>query len=157
MLFVCHIVLGCVVYTFLLAVLCEGMSYGQGKVRNLTFLQSKRTLRKLIMSLLYGLQQCLGWTLMLISMTFSLELFICIILGIVVGKTIIFPTQQTQLQRQQYTTGRWMPRTYNDGQQQQHRQSSDEFGRQILDSPTRNNGRQEATISTSSTFRRRRR
>jgi hypothetical protein len=42
------------------------------------------------MGTLYGLQQCLGWSLMLISMMFSVELFACVIVGIVLGK-VIFP------------------------------------------------------------------
>jgi hypothetical protein len=49
------------------------------------------------MSLLYGLQQCLGWALMLVSMTFSIELFASVIVGIVAGK-IIFPVEQQSQQ-----------------------------------------------------------
>ncbi|KAL3910443.1 MAG: hypothetical protein SGILL_007686 [Bacillariaceae sp.] len=101
---------GAMIYTFLLAILCEYLSHLQGKIRKSTLFivkggvtnntnstqqmkQQRRLqlMRKLIMTLLYGLSQCLGWSLMLISMTFSVELFLCVVLGTVVGK-VAFPT-----------------------------------------------------------------
>jgi hypothetical protein len=99
---------GAMVYTFLLAILCEYLSHLQGKLRKSTLFivkmnhgisnqhqikQQRRLqrIRKFIMTLLYGLSQCLGWSLMLISMTFNVELFLCVVLGTVVGK-MGFPT-----------------------------------------------------------------
>ncbi|KAG7371618.1 Ctr copper transporter family protein [Nitzschia inconspicua] len=90
---------GAMVYTFLLAVLCEGMSYLQGKVRLVPNLQTRPKVRKWVMTLLYGIQECLGWALMLISMMFSIELFLCVIVGVITGK-VMFPTDQL---RQQYS------------------------------------------------------
>ncbi|KAG7343616.1 Ctr copper transporter family protein [Nitzschia inconspicua] len=88
---------GAMVYTFLLAVLCEGMSYLQGKVRVAPNLQTRPKGHKWVMTLLYGIQQCLGWALMLISMMFSVELFLCVIVGVITGK-LMFPTDQLQQQ-----------------------------------------------------------
>ena len=102
---------GAMIYTFLLAILCEYLSHLQGKIRKSTLFivkagannnsvhnpqqikQQRRLqlIRKVIMTLLYGLSQCLGWSLMLISMTFSVELFLCVVMGTVVGK-VAFPT-----------------------------------------------------------------
>ena len=44
------------------------------------------------MALLYGFQQLLGWLLMLISMTFSIELFASVVLGLFFGK-LLFPAE----------------------------------------------------------------
>lgn len=141
---------GAMIYTFLLAVLCEGMSYSQSKIRNLPAFQSKRMLRKLVMTFLYGLQQCLGWALMLISMMFSLELFACVIAGVLIGK-IIFPTEQLQ---QQYVRGRFVNAATNDGRLR--RQRSTDGVTQVPEGDTPNSTRQEG-MPGSSTFRRRRR
>lgn len=116
------------VYSFLLAVLCEGMSYSQSKVRHSSVLQSKPKVRKVIMTLLYGLQQCLGWALMLISMMFSLELFACVVVGVLVGK-LIFPTEQLQNQyspsRGQQGRGASDRSTTTEGQPRRQRSTDD--------------------------------
>mmetsp|Transcript_8954 Transcript_8954/g.17326 ORF Transcript_8954/g.17326 Transcript_8954/m.17326 type:complete len:214 (+) Transcript_8954:230-871(+) len=78
--------------TFLLAVFCEGMDYCQTEVGNNCLLGKPKYVRKTIMALLYGFRQFLGWLLMLISMTFSIELFASAILGIVTGK-LLFPVE----------------------------------------------------------------
>jgi hypothetical protein len=73
-----------------------------------TLLQDRRRqkiLRKFVLSMLYVAQQCLGWALMLVSMTFSVELFLCVIMGVVVGK-IIFPVADHQPQHERYRNAR---------------------------------------------------
>jgi hypothetical protein len=115
-----------IVYTFLLGILCEGIPYFSSRIRHTPIIPSillqggdddddnnsnirqrrrkKKLVRRLILSILYGIQQCLGWGLMLISMTFSIELFGCVIMGIIVGKLIFPITDQPQhhhLQRDQ--------------------------------------------------------
>jgi len=78
--------------TFFLAVSCEGMVHCQHHVRNYYLVGKSKQLRKLIVSLIYGFQQLMGWTLMLISMSFSMELFACVVVGIFIGK-VLFPKE----------------------------------------------------------------
>ena len=94
------------VFTFILAVASEGMILGQNHVRDYYLIGKSKRERKLTMSLLYGLQQLVGWILMLISMMFSVELFACVLLGILVGK-LLFPLEQIQSTRHQMPTRRW--------------------------------------------------
>jgi hypothetical protein len=54
------------------------------------------------MTLLYGFQQLVGWTLMLISMTFSIELFACVVAGLFFGKLLFqadFHVRRSRIQR----------------------------------------------------------
>ena len=87
------------VYTFLLAVLSEWG--GTTTIRLQKVLSRNQRLkkynysRKCMMTVLYGLQQFLGWGLMLISMTFSMELFLSVIFGIVIGKLLFPPPTDT--------------------------------------------------------------
>mmetsp|Transcript_49732 Transcript_49732/g.57392 ORF Transcript_49732/g.57392 Transcript_49732/m.57392 type:complete len:274 (-) Transcript_49732:469-1290(-) len=84
------------IVTFLLAVLSEVITiHGQTRILTLFFRSRKKNqiyIRKFVMTLLYGIEQCLGWALMLISMTFSIELFVSVIFGIFVGKLLFPPT-----------------------------------------------------------------
>jgi hypothetical protein len=83
------------VYTFLLAVLSEWGGTNTIRIQNVLSrsqrIKKYKYVRKCIMTLLYGLQQFLGWGLMLISMTFSIELFISVIFGLFVGKLLFSP------------------------------------------------------------------
>merc|ERR1740130_2666125 len=90
--------LGAMIYTFLLAVLSEWG--GTTTIRLQKVLSRNQRLkkykysRKCMMTVLYGVQQLLGWGLMLISMTFSIELFLSVIFGIFIGK-LLFPPPST--------------------------------------------------------------
>jgi hypothetical protein len=75
---------GAMVFSFLLALMTEGITAFQGWIKK--FLSGK--LRKVVMTSLYGVQQLLGYSTMLITMMYSLELFGCVILGLVVGRTL---------------------------------------------------------------------
>jgi len=86
------------VSTFLLAVLSEIITiHGQTRIREFLLSRKKNHIyiRKFVMTLLYGIEQCLGWALMLVSMTFSIELFVSVIFGIFVGK-LLFPPSTTR-------------------------------------------------------------
>lgn len=89
---------GAMIFTFILAVVSEGIALGQNYVWDSYLVGKSERQRKSIMTLLYGFQQLVGWILMLISMMFSVELFACVILGLVVGK-LLFPLEQIQSPR----------------------------------------------------------
>jgi len=76
------------VTTFLLAVGSEGMHHGQEHIRNSYLMEKPKRFRKTIMTILFGFQQLMGWMLMLISMTFSIELFASVLVGLFVGKLL---------------------------------------------------------------------
>lgn len=100
------------VCTFLLAVVSEGTASGQTHLlRNYLLEGTSKPRRKAIMTAVYGFQQLVGWMLMLISMTFSVELFGSVLLGLWVGK-LLFPSAaddesnlRTQLQRRSSDDG----------------------------------------------------
>jgi hypothetical protein len=75
---------GAMVYSFLLAMLTEGITSFQGWVRK--FLTGKT--RKFTMALLYAVQQWLGYIIMLITMMYSIELFASVLLGLMTGRTL---------------------------------------------------------------------
>lgn len=74
----------------MLAVLSEGIAYGQMHVRKLP--KKNKILQKKFNAILYGFEQSVSWILMLISMMFSVELFCSVILGIFVGKILFTPS-----------------------------------------------------------------
>ena len=80
-----------------MAVLTEGIGHFQPNVRNYYLAGKPKHQRKTIMALLYGFQQLLGWLLMLVSMTFSIELFASVVLGLFFGK-LLFPTESLPIQ-----------------------------------------------------------
>jgi hypothetical protein len=77
---------GAMVYSFLLAVLTEGLFSFGGWIKQ--FLSGK--LRIVVMATIYGVQQWLGYIIMLIAMMYSFELMGCVILGLMTGR-ILFP------------------------------------------------------------------
>mmetsp|Transcript_20165 Transcript_20165/g.41553 ORF Transcript_20165/g.41553 Transcript_20165/m.41553 type:complete len:189 (+) Transcript_20165:122-688(+) len=83
---------GAMIVTFVLAVLNEGIAHWQPHIRNYYLEGKPKHQRKTVMTLIYGSQQLLGWLLMLIAMTFSIELFACVVLGLFFGK-FLFPAQ----------------------------------------------------------------
>jgi hypothetical protein len=88
--------------TFVLAVMSEGITHGQAHVRNIHLARTPKGQQKVIMALLYGFQQLVGWTLMLISMTFSIELFASVVVGLLFGKMLFqanFPVRGNRIQR----------------------------------------------------------
>jgi len=90
--------LGAMIYTFLLAVLSEWGGTTTIRIQKVLSrnqrLKKYKYSRKGMMTILYGVQQLLGWGLMLISMTFSMELFLSVIFGIFIGK-LLFPPPST--------------------------------------------------------------
>ena len=85
------------VCTFVAAVMTEGIAYLQPYIRNYYLSGKSKHQRKTIMTLLYGFQQLIGWLLMLISMTFSIELFASVVLGLFFGK-LLFPVEVSVIQ-----------------------------------------------------------
>jgi hypothetical protein len=83
---------GAMIYTVLLCIVNEGLVYVQSQMRMRWWWKNylRQNSRKLLSTCLYGLQQFISAAVMLISMTFSVELFSCVIIGIVLGK-IMFP------------------------------------------------------------------
>jgi len=88
---------GAMICTFAVATVTEGIAYFQPHVRNKYLAGKSKYQRKSIMTLIYGFQQLLGWLLMLISMTFSIELFVSVVLGLFFGK-LIFPAESSAIQ-----------------------------------------------------------
>jgi hypothetical protein len=74
---------GAMMYSFLLALLTEGLSSFQAWVRQ--YLPAHGLFRKTTMGLLYAMQQWMGYIIMLITMMYSFELFSCVIAGVMVG------------------------------------------------------------------------
>ena len=85
------------VCTFIAAVVTEGIAYLQPHIRNYYLSGKSSRQRKTIMTVLYGFQQLLGWLLMLISMTFSIELFASVVMGLFFGK-LLFPAEASVIQ-----------------------------------------------------------
>lgn len=81
---------------FLLAVSVEGFSKLRHRVvraarQNASLGQTSKALwLRSTVTLLHGMQALLGYTLMLVTMTFSLELLMCVVAGLAVGYAIFF-------------------------------------------------------------------
>ena len=72
---------------FGLAVAVEGLAKG----RHVTVVKAKRsTLARYSIPFLHGLQAATGYTLMLIAMTFSMELMFSVVLGLAVAYAVFF-------------------------------------------------------------------
>eukprot|EP00536_Pseudo-nitzschia_multiseries_P011762 jgi/Psemu1/244084/estExt_Genewise1.C_4150049 len=148
--------------SFFLAVFCEGISHCQSKAGSHYSQKEPSHVRRIIMALFYGFQQCLGWLLMLISMTFSVELFTSVILGIIAGK-LLFPTEIPASRRAVNHSDLGRPGAFNDSRevsenlmlhhnQQVHDNNSDPF---LEEESTRSS--QSVNGSSSNAVRRRRR
>ena len=87
---------GAMVYTFLLAIIMEGATYMTAKLKHASFFRnnSHSRIRKLLLTLIFGMHQWLGYDVMIITMTFSPELLFSAIAGLMVGH-LLFPRQFT--------------------------------------------------------------
>jgi hypothetical protein len=77
---------GAMVYTVLLGLLTEGSHALQVVLQPYV----PPRLRHVVNSLLYGLQRFMGYTIMLVSMTYSWELFLSVLVGVMLGR-LLFP------------------------------------------------------------------
>ena len=73
---------GAMIYSFLLAIMTEALTSAQQRIKR--HLSPGKT-RKWVMSVLYGIQQFLGYVVMFIAMTYSIELFLAVIVGLMIG------------------------------------------------------------------------
>ena len=84
---------------FALAVLVEGFSKLRHKVVRASKQQPSHlppALLRLAVTTLHGLQALLGYILMLVTMTFSMELLFCVCCGLAVGYAVFFQTSQEE-------------------------------------------------------------
>ena len=77
--------LGAMVYSFLLALLTEGITWFQRWIGG--FLSGK--VRRTVMAILYAIQHWLGYMIMFIAMTYSYELLGCVLLGLMAGRSLL--------------------------------------------------------------------
>ena len=78
---------GAMFYSFLLAIITEALTSVQQRIKR--YLQPGK-LRKSIMSILYGIQQLFGYVVMFITMTYSIELFGAVLIGLMMGN-VLYP------------------------------------------------------------------
>jgi hypothetical protein len=83
---------GAMIYSWLLGIMLEALTNFQIWLR--PFLPQK--LRKIVFPLLYGIQQWLGYIVMMVMMMYSIELFASTLLGIVVGRALFQPRSTTK-------------------------------------------------------------
>jgi hypothetical protein len=76
-----------------LAILTEGIS----KLRFMAQLTLHGSRRRWSITVLHGLQAFVGYVLMLATMTFSVELFFCVLLGLGMGYAIFYDEQDTHV------------------------------------------------------------
>jgi hypothetical protein len=79
-----------------LAILTEGIS----KLRfiaQLKFAHESHRRRRWSITMLHGLQAFVGYMLMLATMTFSVELFFCVLLGLGIGYAIFYDENDTHV------------------------------------------------------------
>ena len=82
---------GAMLFTFLLAILLEGLSSARGvlvRSSSLPIFGNHRRRQHLLMTLIYAIQALLGYILMLVTMSFSMELFLSVIVGLMVGNLL---------------------------------------------------------------------
>jgi hypothetical protein len=76
---------GAMVYSFLLAIMTEALTSVQGRIKKYL---PNGTIRTVIMSILYAVQQLSGYLVMFIAMTYSMELFASALLGLMAGNLV---------------------------------------------------------------------
>jgi Ctr copper transporter family len=79
---------GAMLFTFLLAVLIEGLSSARVTVVHSSTIIQKRQFLHGLLTAIYGLQALLGYILMLVTMSFSIELVASVIAGLMVGNLL---------------------------------------------------------------------
>ena len=87
---------GAVVYSFLLAILMESLSAVRGAASH--YVRSPLS-RFLVLTLIYGVQGLLGYLLMFLAMTFSVEILLAAVVGLAVGNLAFFRYQDFQPHR----------------------------------------------------------
>mmetsp|Transcript_10888 Transcript_10888/g.31632 ORF Transcript_10888/g.31632 Transcript_10888/m.31632 type:complete len:212 (+) Transcript_10888:56-691(+) len=151
---------GAMLCSFFLAVFCEGIAYCQVHVNSHNRQTESNHVQRIIMALLYGFQQLLGWLLMLISMTFSMELFASVILGVFAGK-LLFPAEipASRLALDRGNLGRSGPLNQSRGTAEhselQHNQQISDDSDSFLEEESRQSSK-SCNGSSSSAVRRRR-
>lgn len=95
---------GAVVYSFLLAILMESLSAVRGAASH--YVRSPLS-RFLVLTLIYGVQGLLGYLLMFLAMTFSVEILLAAVVGLAVGNLAFFRYQDFQPHRKR--RGRPLP------------------------------------------------
>lgn len=78
---------------FLLSIATEGLS----KTRSLLSKRLKGGIKRWTITLLHGLQALVGYILMLATMTFSVELLFCVILGLGTGFAIFYDDEDSHV------------------------------------------------------------
>jgi Ctr copper transporter family len=81
---------GAMVYTFLMAILTEGLYTFPILLEQQQPRFLPKHLRHLVDTIVYGIQRFMGYIIMLIAMMYSWELFMSVVLGHMVGK-LLFP------------------------------------------------------------------
>lgn len=71
---------GAMLFTFLLAVLVEALSAMRGSI-----VRNMKRQQHVVLTVIYGIQALLGYILMLVTMSFSIELVLSLILGLMMG------------------------------------------------------------------------
>lgn len=84
---------GAMVYSFLLGIMTEGITNFQIWMRPHL---GKGRLRKIIMPLLYATQQWLGYIVMMVTMSYSFELFASVLVGLMVGRLLFLQRSATR-------------------------------------------------------------
>lgn len=79
---------GAIIFSFLLALCMEILSAIRGAAAH--YLHQNKWLRFVGLTLIYGLQALLGYLLMFLSMTFSIEILLAAIVGLCVGNIALF-------------------------------------------------------------------
>eukprot|EP00980_Cylindrotheca_fusiformis_P029169 scaffold22742_cov139-Cylindrotheca_fusiformis.AAC.2 len=85
--------IGAMVYSFLLGIMTEGITNLHFWIRPHL---GKGRLRKCVMPILYGAQQWLGYIVMMVTMMFSFELFLSVLVGLMVGRMLFLPKSLTR-------------------------------------------------------------
>ena len=76
---------GAMLFSFLLALLTEGLSRGRFTLIRFLHRRHGAKQRKLFLTVVYALQQWLGTMIMLISMMYSIEMLLSVVAGLMVG------------------------------------------------------------------------
>ena len=126
-----------IIFVFLLAVVVEGMS----RIRRSVVLSARRahpsledleswnpTKLRLAVTMLHGLQALMGYMLMLATMTFSVELFFAVVLGLATGYAVSFQQGEAIAQQQHVTSNPCC--NFMEGEA---RENQGDFGSTILD------------------------
>lgn len=85
---------GAVIYSFLLGLLMEVLSAVRGAAAH--YLRKPVLMRILCLTVIYGIQALLGYLLMFLAMTFSVEILVAAVVGLCVGNLALFRYEDFQ-------------------------------------------------------------